>query len=162
MLRRISTKFGKSRRDESDGVNGTNGVPDAATKSSQTNGTYASSSRVNDTGPERAGLEKRHSSFGIQTKKVKKAATDHSASRADVDSAFAQFAQVIHASRRPLPTQSGDGAYLEQKEPSGLMADIKALGFKDAHTLMDVMKNKATGALQDDKTYLMEKTIQVG
>lgn len=41
------------------------------------------------------------------------------------------------------------------------MSDIRALGFKDIHTLMDVMKNKATGALQDDKTYLMEKTIQV-
>lgn len=35
------------------------------------------------------------------------------------------------------------------------------MGFKDVHTLMDVMKNKATGDLQDDKTYLMEHTIQV-
>ena len=26
---------------------------------------------------------------------------------------------------------------------------------------MNVMKTKATGELQDDKTYLMEKTIQV-
>lgn len=41
------------------------------------------------------------------------------------------------------------------------MADIKAMGFKDVHTLIDVMKNKATGELQDDKTYLMEHTIQV-
>lgn len=41
------------------------------------------------------------------------------------------------------------------------MSDIKALGFKDVHTLIDVMKNKATGELQDDKTYLMEHTIQV-
>lgn len=41
------------------------------------------------------------------------------------------------------------------------MSDIKAMGFKDVHTLMDVMKNKATGELQDDKTYLMEHTIQV-
>ena len=35
------------------------------------------------------------------------------------------------------------------------------MGFKDVHTLIDVMKNKATGDLQDDKTYLMEHTIQV-
>ena len=41
------------------------------------------------------------------------------------------------------------------------MSDIKAMGFKDVHTLIDVMKNKATGELQDDKTYLMEHTIQV-
>lgn len=42
-----------------------------------------------------------------------------------------------------------------------MMSDIKAMGFKDVHTLIDVMKNKATGELQDDKTYLMEHTIQV-
>ena len=41
------------------------------------------------------------------------------------------------------------------------MSDIKAMGFKDVHTLIDVMKNKASGELQDDKTYLMEHTIQV-
>lgn len=35
------------------------------------------------------------------------------------------------------------------------------MGFKDVHTLIDVMKNKATGKLQDDKTYMMEHTIQV-
>ena len=42
-----------------------------------------------------------------------------------------------------------------------MMSDIKAMGFKDVHTLIDVMKNKASGELQDDKTYLMEHTIQV-
>ena len=41
------------------------------------------------------------------------------------------------------------------------MSDIKAMGFKDVHTLIDVMKSKAAGELQDDKTYLMEHTIQV-
>ena len=35
------------------------------------------------------------------------------------------------------------------------------MGFKDVHTLINVMKSKATGELQDDKTYLMEQTIQV-
>ena len=41
------------------------------------------------------------------------------------------------------------------------MSDVKAMGFKDVHTLINVMKSKATGELQDDKTYLMEHTIQV-
>ena len=63
--------------------------------------------------------------------------------------------------RRPLPTQSGEGSSLDHAQPSGLMSDIKAMGFKDVHTLIDVMKNKASGDLQDDKTYLMEHTIQV-
>lgn len=35
------------------------------------------------------------------------------------------------------------------------MSDVKSLGFKDASTLMQVMKTKATGELQDDKTMLM-------
>ena len=70
-----------------------------------------------------------------------------------------QFAQLVHASRRPLPTQSGDGAYLEHEVPSGVFADLKSLGFKDVKTLMQVMTSKK-GSLQDDKTYLMERVIQ--
>ena len=161
MLRRFSTKFGKSRKDDGDAVKETNGTTNGSSKSAATNGAYTNGTSNGASASGNPGLDKRQSSFGIQTKKAKKAATDHSASRGDVESTFAQFAQLIHASQRPLPTQSGDGAYLEHKEPSGLMSDMKALGFKDVHTLMDVMKNKATGALQDDKTYLMEKTIQV-
>ena len=156
MLRRISTKFGKSKKEDVNGVSGTSNTTNGNTNGVETNGAY-----TNGTSSEKPGFEKRHSSFGIQPKKSKKAATDDSASRSDVESAFAQFAQIIHAPERPFPTQSGEGASLDHKEPSGLMSDIKALGFKDAHTLINVMKTKASGALQDDKTYLMEKTIQV-
>lgn len=86
---------------------------------------------------------------------------DHSASRADVESSFNKFAQLIHASRRPLPTQSGDGAYLERTEPTGLLQDLRSIGFKDVETLMELMKSKTSGKLVDDKTYLMERIIQV-
>jgi linoleate 10R-lipoxygenase len=41
----------------------------------------------------------------------------HAATRADVASIFEQYAQLIHASLRPLPNQSGDGAYLEKVNP---------------------------------------------
>lgn len=154
MLRRFSTKFGKSKHDQTDGVNGTNGITNGTTNGVDANGTH-----TNGTSAEKPDLDKRRSSFGFR--KGKQTSTDHSASRDDIENSFAQFAQLIHASQRPLPNQSGDGAYLDHKEPSGLMADVKSLGFKDVHTLMDVMKTKATGALQDDKTYIMEKTIQV-
>jgi len=157
MLRRISTKFGRSKKDEVNGVNGTNGI----TNGSDTHGTDTTGSSANGNSAENPTVDKRHSAFGFTSRKAKGDNVDHSASRGEVENSFAQFAQLIHASRRPLPTQSGDGAYLEHREPSGLMSDMKALGFKDVHTLMDVMKNKATGALQDDKKYLMEKTIQV-
>ncbi|TKA77124.1 hypothetical protein B0A49_03229 [Cryomyces minteri] len=85
---------------------------------------------------------------------------DHSADKS-VGDTFQDFAQVIHASARPLPTQSGDGSYLEKEEPTGLWADLKSMGFKDAKTLMNVMQNKVAGDYQDDKTYLMERVIQL-
>lgn len=41
------------------------------------------------------------------------------------------------------------------------MQDLKSIGFKDVNTLMQVMKQKKAGGLQDDKTYIMERVIQV-
>ena len=168
MLRRFSTKFGKSKKDEVNGINGTNGT--TSSNGIQTNGSsYANGAETNGTSIEKPGPTKRGSSFGFTSKKSKTQASaqasgliaDHAASRAEVESAFAQFAQLIHASRQPLPSQQGHGVDPAQEEHSGLISDVKALGFKDVQTLMDVMKNKATGDLQDDHTYLMEKTIQV-
>jgi hypothetical protein len=54
--------------------------------------------------------------------------------RADVARTFEEFAQLIHASRRPLPKQSGDGAYLEKVKPdlnghmTGLDTNIRTGG----------------------------------
>lgn len=144
MLRRFSTRVGigrgkKGTGDEDDG-HATNGVPNGTSKPT---------------------IEKRYSSFAGLKPSKRAEAEDNSASRKDVDHSFSQFAQLLHASRRPLPNQCGDAAYLDHAEPSGLMGDVKKLGFKDAKTLMEVMKTKASGELQDDKTYIMERTIQV-
>ncbi|KAI9845144.1 MAG: hypothetical protein M1837_005029 [Sclerophora amabilis] len=89
------------------------------------------------------------------------ASPDHGASRQEVQGTFDQYAQLIHASQRPLPNQTGDGTYIESKMPSGLFQDLKNLGFKDVATLVDLMKNKAAGELADDKTYIMERVIQL-
>ncbi|KAL1964166.1 hypothetical protein VTN77DRAFT_7254 [Rasamsonia byssochlamydoides] len=86
---------------------------------------------------------------------------DHSAKRNEVIATFEKYAQLIHASRRPLPTQTGDGTYLEHEPSSSLFQDLRALGFKDYGTLLEVMKNKASGQLVDDKTMLMERIIQL-
>jgi linoleate 10R-lipoxygenase len=59
--------------------------------------------------------------------------------RADIASIFEQYAQLIHASRRPLPNQSGDGAYLEKDEPSGFWSDMRAMGIKDLKTVKHIM-----------------------
>ena len=138
MFRKLTTKFnGKGKE-----VNGNTGI------NSQTDG------------PSRQELGRKRSSFMPQKKKEEQN-VDHSASRADVETSFNKFAQLIHASRRPLPTQSGDGAYLDRTEPTGLVQDLKSIGFRDVETLMELMKSKTSGKLQDDKTYLMERIIQV-
>ena len=100
----------------------------------------------------------RRSSYGPKSKKEEP--VDHSASRQEVERLFSKFAQLIHASQRPLPTQD-DGADFDHTEPSGLLQDLKTIGFKDVNTLMQVMRNKASGELQDDKTYMMEHVMQV-
>lgn len=88
---------------------------------------------------------------------------DHSKARNEVNAIFEKYAQVIHASRRPLPTQSGDGTYLEHghDHATSTFQDLKSLGFKDYGTLVELMKNKASGEYVDDKTYLMERIIQL-
>lgn len=88
---------------------------------------------------------------------------DHSKARSEVSAIFDKYAQVIHASQRPLPTQSGDGTYLEHghDHSTTLFQDLRSLGFKDYSTLVELIKNKASGELVDDKTYLMERIIQL-
>ena len=140
MLRRFSSKFGKDKKEEVDGVR--NGIhrPDIDRKRSSIL-------------PQKKGKEK-----PVQEDREE---VDHSANRQEIENSFQKFAQLIHASRRPLPTQSGDGAYLDHTESSSLFQDLKSLGFKDVNTLIQVMRTKATGQLQDDKTYMMEHVIQV-
>lgn len=108
------------------------------------------------------GTTHKRAASGLSTQKeVPEAQLDRVASRSEVESSFTQFAHLIHAARRPLPDQSGDGTYLDEKQQhSGLWADLRALGFTDAKTLAEVMKNTVSGALVDDKTMLMERVIQ--
>ena len=131
MIRRLTSRLSRDKKQE---VNG-NGTADSKNTINGKRSSYAPKSKTGE--PE-----------------------DHSASRHEVESSFEKYAQLIHASQRPLPTQSGDGAYLDHTEPSGLLQDLKSIGFKDIGTLMQVMKNKASGELQDDKTYMMEHVIQ--
>ena len=152
VFRRLST-FNKKKKTEESPVNG-----------SQTNG-YTNGSYTNGNGMSNGkGTHKNKAPQAAISPVQESEPThqhDHTASRADVESAFQQFGQLIHASRRPLPTQSGDGAYLDHEAPSGLIQDLKTLGFKDYKTLTEVIKSKASGELLDDKTYVMERVIQV-
>lgn len=83
------------------------------------------------------------------------------ATRPDVESAFAEFASLIHASNRPLPEQTGNGSYLHKEESSGFWADIKSLGLKDVNAVKNIIADKASGKPQDDRQMHMEQIIQL-
>lgn len=134
MMKRLSSTFKKGRSKEEDSVNGPHH-------------------------PQKPGPDGAATSTGLERNEAEN--THHAVKREEVQSSFQQYAQLIHAAQRPLPTQSGDGSYLDEDVPSGMMQDLKSLGFQDVKTLMAVMKTKATGALADDKTYLMERVIQL-
>ncbi len=52
------------------------------------------------------------------------------ANRQGVTAAFSQFGQPLQASRRPLPTQNGDGTYVEHNVQTGLRQDLKHIRIK--------------------------------
>jgi len=83
------------------------------------------------------------------------------ASRKDVETTFQQFAHLIHASRRPLPTQTGDGQYLETEEKSGILADLRSLGPDDVKKVMHLLEDKASGKPLDDRKMHLEETMQL-
>ena len=149
LLRRIST-FGKKKKSEETPVNG-----------NYANGNGHTNGMVNGNGAAKGKSELPQRPVSPVQESKPTHEHERTANRADVESTFQQFGQLVHASRRPLPTQSGDGAYLDHETHSGFMQDLKALGFKDYKTLTDVIKTKASGGLQDDKTYIMERVIQV-
>lgn len=131
MLRRFSSTFKKSKGDH-----------DSKEKGAHTN-------------------SKRRSVLAPARRKSSSDEEDNSAKRSEVDGLFGKYAQLIHASQRPLPNQNGDGTYAEQETSTGLWQDLKSMGFKDFGTLKDVIESEVSGELVDDKTMLMERVIQV-
>lgn len=122
MLRRFSSRFTGKKKDETRSKTLTNGT---------TNG------MVNE--------DHKRTDLAVQEPD----APDYSVTQGEVQSNFEKFAHLLHASNRPLPTQSGDGAYLEEGQPSGFLQDLRTFGYKDYNTMLAVMKGKATGELQE-------------
>ncbi|KAL4896758.1 heme peroxidase [Aspergillus ambiguus] len=70
--------------------------------------------------------------------------------------------ELKEASQRPLPTETGDGTYVEEEtNGSTLWQDLRHLGIKDVNTLASLIKTEATGQPIDDKTMLMEHVMQL-
>ncbi|KAL8965257.1 MAG: hypothetical protein Q9183_003949 [Haloplaca sp. 2 TL-2023] len=138
MLRRLSSKFQGRKKEDSHGkgmVNGDSKGP--------------SNALVNG--------DRKRVSLAVQNPDQ----PDYSVTPGDIQSNFEKFAHLLQTSNRPLPTQGGEGSDMEEGQPSGFLQDLKTFGFKDINTMLQVMKGKATGELQDDKTYTMEYLMQL-
>ncbi|OJD17342.1 hypothetical protein AJ78_02580 [Emergomyces pasteurianus Ep9510] len=81
--------------------------------------------------------------------------------REEIENGISQLRKLIRSSLRPLPTQTGDGSYVDGTPPEPtLIDDLKKIGIKDLDTLVDVVRMEATGEPVDDKDYIMERVIQ--
>lgn len=87
--------------------------------------------------------------------------------RERVDGALKSLADLFSAAARPLPTQTGNGTYLEDDPPDimdRIQADIQNLshlGIRDVATLLEAQKTYLSGTYMDDKHYLMEGLTSV-
>ena len=85
----------------------------------------------------------------------------HVTFREKVEEAFNSVVGVIKASAAPLPTKTGDGSYIANPKPTGLLDDLVHLRPSDISTLIAQTKSTLTGDPIKDKTYLMERLLKV-
>jgi linoleate 8R-lipoxygenase/9,12-octadecadienoate 8-hydroperoxide 8R-isomerase len=69
--------------------------------------------------------------------------------------------KVVEASLRPLPTETGDGTYIQSKKMTGFAKDLKHIDLNDVKTLAEVAKSAVSGEPLDDRDYVMEGIVQV-
>ena len=89
-------------------------------------------------------------------------ATTSMPTRENVIAAFSELSTVLHAALRPLPTQTGDGSYLQADKADlrSLLEQLKALNIENVATIKDVITHLG-GRPTDDKTYVMEGVIRL-
>lgn len=75
--------------------------------------------------------------------------------------ALRKYAHLVQSAVRPMPTQTGDGTYLQDDEPpQNLLEDLRALGVSDVKTLLMALEQGVAGSKEvDDKTMFMENLI---
>lgn len=81
--------------------------------------------------------------------------------RLEVEEAFAEFAGLIHASRRPVPGHAINTSHAQKDDSTGLWADMAALKTKDLVTVKNIIADKVSGRPQDDRQMHMEQVIQL-
>lgn len=90
------------------------------------------------------------------------AKSDQNSIRGEIEKSLSQLNNVVSASLRPLPTETGDGTYVtDSSATTGILKDLGYVHIKDVETLVDVTKSAATGDPVNDREYIMERIIQV-
>lgn len=71
---------------------------------------------------------------------------DHSVNQTSISDKLTEFGQLVHRVKQPLPSQTGDGTYIEESTPTGLWDDLKAMRIKDFETLEMKLKDELSGS----------------
>ena len=75
---------------------------------------------------------------------------------------LSQIEQVVEASLRPVPKETGDGTYVpDEPSPTGIAKDLLYVDLNDVKTMIEVSEIKARDEHVDDRHYIMERVIQV-
>ncbi|PYI02221.1 heme peroxidase [Aspergillus sclerotiicarbonarius CBS 121057] len=78
-----------------------------------------------------------------------------------IGNTVSQVEKVVSASLRPLPTATGNGTYITEPSQTGLVRDLSHVDLNDIKTLIEVVKDTATGQPVNDRHYIMERVIQL-
>ncbi|KAK7949013.1 fatty acid oxygenase [Apiospora aurea] len=71
-----------------------------------------------------------------------------------------KFGHLVQSAARPLPTQTGDGTYVEEEHHSSIFEDLASLGISDVNTLLELLEQGFPGnKLIDDRTMFTEHLI---
>ena len=85
----------------------------------------------------------------------------HVTFRREVATTFDSVSGVIDAVTHPLPTQTGDGTYIQETKPAGVVSDLTRMRPRDLKTLLDLTKTALSGDPVNDQDFLMEKLIKL-
>lgn len=85
----------------------------------------------------------------------------HVSQREKVAAAFKSVSGLIKATVAPLPTQTGDGSIINNPKPTGFLRDILYMHPKDIITLGELAQEAITGDPVNDKTFLMERLVNL-
>ena len=91
---------------------------------------------------------------------VDRSSSDPNEWRKELDRTLASVKQVISKSLSPVTRYPYTPDNDDQTKMTGLLADLRKIGFKDVETLL-LMFNDQVKGVQDDNTFLLEHLVQL-